>query len=54
MVVELSAGQFHDDVLLHLAKEGARYQSVGLCNRLGGMVVTVDQVVAAAHAEMKK
>jgi len=53
LVVELSAGQFHDDVLLHLAKEGGRYQPVGLCNRMGGMVVTVDEVVEAAKREME-
>ncbi len=47
MVVELSAGQFRDDVLLHLALEG-RYQPVALCNRMGGMVVSVDEVIAAA------
>ena len=54
LVVELSAGQFHDDVLLHLAKEGGRYQSVDLCNRMGGMVMTVDDVVEAARKTMKK
>ena len=54
LVVELSAGQFHDDVLLHLAKEGGRYQPVDLCNRMGGMVMTVDDVVAAARKTMKK
>ena len=54
LVVELSAGQFHDDVLLHLAKEGGRYQPVDLCNRMGGMVMTVDDVVAAARATMRK
>ncbi|MBP5321178.1 MAG: 3-methyl-2-oxobutanoate dehydrogenase subunit VorB [Kiritimatiellae bacterium] len=47
MVVELSAGQFRDDVLLHLAAAG-RYQPVALCNRMGGMVVSVDEVIAAA------
>ena len=54
LVVELSAGQFHDDVLLHLVKEGGRYQPVDLCNRMGGMVMTVDDVVAAARKTMKK
>jgi len=54
LVVELSAGQFHDDVLLHLVKEGGRYQSVDLCNRMGGMVMTVDDVVEAARKTMKK
>lgn len=51
MVVELSAGQFHDDVMLHLAKAG-RYQPVALCNRMGGMVVSVDEVIAAAMKVM--
>jgi 2-oxoisovalerate ferredoxin oxidoreductase alpha subunit len=50
LVVELSAGQFRDDVLLHLAKEGGRHQDVGLCNRMGGMVMTVDEVVECASA----
>jgi 2-oxoisovalerate ferredoxin oxidoreductase alpha subunit len=48
MVVELSAGQFYDDVLLHMAKAGGDCRSVTLCNRMGGMVMTVDDVVAAA------
>lgn len=51
MVVELSAGQFRDDVMLHLAKAG-RFQEVSLCNRMGGMVVSVDEVVAAAKIVM--
>ncbi len=54
MVVEMSAGQFCDDVLLHLAKDGGRYQSVALCNRMGGMVMTVDDVVEAARKTMMK
>jgi 2-oxoisovalerate ferredoxin oxidoreductase alpha subunit len=48
LVVELSAGQFYDDVILHLAKAGGPCPSVALCNRMGGMVMTVDDVVAAA------
>ncbi len=52
LVVELSSGQFRDDVLLHLAKEGQRYQPVGLCNRMGGMVMSVDEVVEAARREL--
>lgn len=51
MVVELSEGQFRDDVLLHLAKAG-RYQPVALCNRMGGMVVSVDEVINAAKKLM--
>ncbi|MEI7901255.1 MAG: 3-methyl-2-oxobutanoate dehydrogenase subunit VorB [bacterium] len=49
LVVELSAGQFRDDVVFHIAKEGRRYQPVSLCNRMGGIVVTVDEVVDAAR-----
>jgi 2-oxoisovalerate ferredoxin oxidoreductase alpha subunit len=52
MVVELSAGQFRDDVLFHVAQEGKRYQPIGLCNRMGGMVVTVDEVIEAAKREL--
>ncbi|MDR2849389.1 MAG: 3-methyl-2-oxobutanoate dehydrogenase subunit beta, partial [Verrucomicrobiota bacterium] len=48
MVVELSAGQFRDDVILHLAKAGGRCPPVALCNRMGGMVMTVDDVVEDA------
>lgn len=51
MVVELSSGQFRDDVLLHLAKAG-RYQPVALSNRMGGMVVSVDEVIADARKVM--
>ncbi|MDX9866426.1 MAG: 3-methyl-2-oxobutanoate dehydrogenase subunit VorB [Kiritimatiellia bacterium] len=54
LAVELSAGQFRDDVLLHLAKEGGRVQPIALCNRLGGMVMTVEDVVQAARAVGKR
>lgn len=49
LVVEHSVGQFRDDVQFHLAREGRRYQEVGLVNRLGGTIVTVDEVTAAAE-----
>ncbi len=49
LVVEHSVGQFRDDVQFHLAQEGKRYQEVGLVNRMGGVIVTVDEVVAAAE-----
>lgn len=54
MVVELSAGQFYNDVILALATVGGRHQEVSLCNRMGGMVMTVADVVEAARAAMKK
>jgi 2-oxoisovalerate ferredoxin oxidoreductase alpha subunit len=47
IAVEHSNGQFRDDITLHLAKEGHRYQPVALVNHMGGIVVTVDEVVAA-------
>ena len=52
LVVELSAGQFRDDVVFHLASEGKRHQEINLCKRMGGVVITVDEVVAAARAIM--
>jgi len=45
IVIEHSCGQFRDDVLLHLAKTGKRYQEVGLINHMGGIVVTVEEIV---------
>jgi len=53
MVVELSAGQFLDDVQFHLAKEGGSCQAVALCNHMGGIIVTVGEVIAAARAVLK-
>ena len=53
LVVELSAGQFRDDVVFHLASEGKRCQDIRLCRRMGGVVVTVAEVVEAARAVMK-
>jgi len=49
LVVEMSSGQFRDDVMLHLAKEGHRYQDVGLVNTMGGVVITVEETVEAAR-----
>ena len=46
VAVELSCGQFRDDVQLHIAKEGKRYQEVALINHMGGVITTVDEVVA--------
>ena len=47
MVVELSAGQFRDDVAFHLAEGLGRHVEVGLVNRMGGMLLGVDDVVNA-------
>lgn len=52
MAVELSSGQFRDDALMHLSRDAKRYQEIGLCNHMGGIVVSVDEVVAAAKKYM--
>jgi 2-oxoisovalerate ferredoxin oxidoreductase alpha subunit len=44
LVVELSNGQYHDDVRLHLDSAAP----VGLCNRMGGNMMAVEDVAAAA------
>ncbi|HOE53315.1 MAG TPA: 3-methyl-2-oxobutanoate dehydrogenase subunit VorB [Methanomassiliicoccales archaeon] len=46
LVVELSNGQYRDDVLLHLDRE--RGQKVGLVNRMGGNMMRVEDVTQAA------
>ena len=44
MVVEMSSGQFRDDCALHL---GRLPETIPLVNRMGGILVTVEQVVEA-------
>lgn len=46
LVVELSNGQYRDDVALHLGRSD--YGKLGLVNRMGGMLVTTEDVVAKA------
>lgn len=46
LVVELSNGQYRDDVILHLDRR--EYVPVALVNRMGGNLVTTEEVVAAA------
>ena len=50
--IELDAGQFADDVRLHLAKcgLGAEAAAVKMLHRMGGQVVSVDDAVAAVLA----
>ena len=49
VVVEMSAGQFRDDCALHL---GRLPESIPLVNRMGGILVTVEQVVGAVKASI--
>ncbi|MCE5261893.1 MAG: 3-methyl-2-oxobutanoate dehydrogenase subunit VorB [Euryarchaeota archaeon] len=51
LVVELSNGQYRDDVLLHLDRE--RGQKVGLVNRMGGNMMRVEDVTRAALGMME-
>lgn len=46
LVVEHSDSQFCDDVCMHIAMGGHRYQEAELLTRLGGVIITVDEVVA--------
>lgn len=47
--VEMSSGQFRDDCALHLGRSAG---SIGLVNRMGGILVTVDQVVDAVKGSL--
>jgi 2-oxoisovalerate ferredoxin oxidoreductase alpha subunit len=47
VAVELSSGQFRDDLAFQLGRPA---ESIGLINRMGGMLVTVDQVVEQVAA----
>lgn len=51
LVVELSNGQYRDDVILHLDRQNP--VEVELVNRMGGMLVTTEEVVAAAKKLME-
>ncbi len=54
MVVELSAGQFRDDVAFHLAEGYGHYEKVELINRMGGVLLRVDDVVDAVKRAQSK
>ncbi len=51
LVVEMSNGQYRDDVLLHLDRGSD--SPVGLVNRMGGNLIRVDEVLAAAKKMME-
>lgn len=48
-VVEMSSGQFRDDCALHL---GRLPESIPLVNRMGGILVTVEQVIDAVKVSI--
>ncbi|MEG1480263.1 MAG: 3-methyl-2-oxobutanoate dehydrogenase subunit VorB [Kiritimatiellia bacterium] len=51
--VEMSAGQFRDDVILHLAKAGLPCGEIGLIHRMGGMLIPVKTIVETVRKEVK-
>lgn len=51
LVVELSNGQYRDDVILHLDRKV--FVPVELVNRMGGNLVTTEEVMAAARRLME-
>lgn len=51
LVVELSNGQFHDDIRFQL---GTRSNQVGLLNRMGGNLMSVEDVIREAGRRLQK
>ncbi len=51
LVVEMSNGQFRDDVLLHLSRD--KCTEVRLVNRMGGNLITVDDMLEASHRSLE-
>lgn len=52
LVVEHSDSQFCDDVRLQLMKEGQRYQEPSLITHLGGVIITVEELIAKVKKEL--
>ncbi|MDD5704472.1 MAG: 3-methyl-2-oxobutanoate dehydrogenase subunit VorB [Kiritimatiellae bacterium] len=51
-VVELSCGQFRDDIVFQLAAAGEAQPPIALINRMGGILLTVDEIVEGARAAL--
>jgi 2-oxoisovalerate ferredoxin oxidoreductase alpha subunit len=49
IVVELSSGQFREDVIFQLASELGTVPTVHLVNRMGGVLIPVEEVVETAR-----
>ena len=52
LVAEMSNGQYRDDVLLHLDRD--KRTPVRLVNRMGGILIQVEDVLKAARAMIKE
>ena len=53
LVVEHSDSQFCDDIRMHIAKEGKRYQELSLIFHMGGVMITVDELVDRVKKELQ-
>jgi 2-oxoisovalerate ferredoxin oxidoreductase alpha subunit len=49
MVVEMSNGQFRDDISFHLGAATGRVPAIGLVSRIGGLLIGVDEIAAGAR-----
>ena len=54
LVVELSAGQFRDDVVFRMASACGHCVTPALCNRMGGVIVTVNEVLEQARTLLRR
>jgi len=52
LVVEHSDSQFCDDIRMHIAKEGQRYQELSLIFHMGGVIITVDELIEKVKVEL--
>ncbi len=54
LVVELSAGQFREDVIFRMASACGHCVIPALCNRMGGVIVTVKEVLEQARTLLRR
>ncbi|MDD2600959.1 MAG: 3-methyl-2-oxobutanoate dehydrogenase subunit VorB [Kiritimatiellae bacterium] len=52
LVVEHSDSQFCDDLRMHIAKQGQRYQELALIFHMGGVMITVEELIARVKKEL--
>ncbi|MFA7173367.1 MAG: 3-methyl-2-oxobutanoate dehydrogenase subunit VorB [Kiritimatiellia bacterium] len=52
LVVEHSDSQFCDDLRMHIAKEGHRYQELALIFHMGGVMITVEELIVRVKKEL--
>jgi 2-oxoisovalerate ferredoxin oxidoreductase alpha subunit len=52
LVVEHSDSQFCDDIRIHISKEGKRYQELSIIFHMGGVIITVDELIQKVKSEL--